>query len=97
MKLLLNGYSLNRIKCTCKVQLILRSCGCGVGERSEHAEQMAGLERDAARSSAWQALHLTLTFSKLSVFKIEKFFYLFMHSNFRQALYLSAGYSDFKA
>jgi hypothetical protein len=35
------------------VQLILRSCGCGVG----------GVERNAARSSAWQALHLSLSFS----------------------------------
>jgi hypothetical protein len=37
-------------------------------------EQMVGLERNAARSSAWQALHLTLTFSGLSVFKNNKTF-----------------------
>ncbi|MGB7533043.1 MAG: hypothetical protein WA977_08750 [Halobacteriota archaeon] len=36
-----------------KVQLILRSCGSGVG----------GVERNAARSSAWPALYLSLTFS----------------------------------
>jgi len=34
----------------CKAQLILRSCGANGGA-------------DAARSSAWQALHLSLTFS----------------------------------
>ena len=44
----------------CTVQLVLRRCGSGVG----------GAERKAARSSAWQALHLSLTFSKLLVFKI---------------------------
>ena len=67
----------------CKMQLILRRCGCGVG----------GVERNAARSSAWPALHLSLTLSRLSSGKIsEKLLYLFMHSNFKQASYLSMGY-----
>ncbi|MGB7533976.1 MAG: hypothetical protein WA977_13540 [Halobacteriota archaeon] len=39
----------------CKVQLTLRSCGSGVAEL-EQPEQM--VRRNAARSSAWQALHL---------------------------------------
>jgi hypothetical protein len=41
----------------CKVQLILRSCGCGV----------VGVERNALRYSAWLALHLSLTLSKVYV------------------------------
>jgi len=44
----------------CKVQLILRRCGCGIN---------GGAGANAARSSAWLALRLRLTFSKLSVFK----------------------------
>ncbi len=39
---------------------------CGVGVR--------GAEWDAARYSAWQALHLSLTFSRLSVLKDRKAF-----------------------
>jgi len=37
----------------CKLQLILRCCGSGV----------AGRGANAARSSAWPALHLSLSFS----------------------------------
>ena len=47
-----------------KVQLILRSCGGRVGSA----------ERNAARSSAWQALHLSLIFSRLAGFKNRKVF-----------------------
>ena len=46
------------------------------------------MERNAARSSAWLALHLSLTFSRLSVLKMERLLYPFMHSNFGQASYL---------
>jgi len=53
---------------------------------------MAELEcvgRNAARYSAWPALHRSLTFSRLSTGKVpEKLLYPFMHSNFRQASYL---------
>ena len=42
--------------------------------------------RNAARYSAWQALHLSLILSRLAVLKIERLLYPFMHSNFRQAL-----------
>ena len=48
----------------------LRMRGCGVGG----VEQMVG--RNTARSSAWQALHLSLTFSRLSVLKNGKAFQL---------------------
>ena len=37
----------------CKVQLLLRRCGSGTG-----AAELQCVERNAARSSAWQALHL---------------------------------------
>ena len=48
----------------CKVQLLLRSCGCVVGVA----------ERNAARSSAWLALHLSLILSGLAVLKNRKAF-----------------------
>ena len=61
----------------CKVQLILRSCGSGGGggaeaECAELRSDSGVAERNAARSSAWQVLHLNLTFSRLSVFKNRK-------------------------
>ena len=44
-------------------------------------------EAAEAELEAWQALRLSLTFSRLLVLKIEKLLNLFMHSNFRQASY----------
>ena len=55
------------------LQLVfLRSSGSGVAELEQRswssgvgAAELQCVERNAARYSAWQALHLSLTFSKL--------------------------------